>query len=46
MIVLGLFAVPILIGAAMVMGIGGMIENIPHNQDPFMNGLPPAFILF
>jgi uncharacterized RDD family membrane protein YckC len=46
MIVLGLFAVPILIGAAMVMGIGGMIESIPHNQDPFMNGLPPAFILF
>jgi uncharacterized RDD family membrane protein YckC len=46
MIVLGIFAVPILIGAAMVMGIGGMIESIPHNQDPFMNGLPPAFILF
>lgn len=46
MIVLGIFAVPILIGAAMLMGIGGMIENIPHNQDPFMNGMPPAFALF
>jgi uncharacterized RDD family membrane protein YckC len=46
MFVLGLFAVPILIGAAMVTGIGGMIENIPHNEDPFMNGLPPAFVLF
>jgi uncharacterized RDD family membrane protein YckC len=45
-IVLGIFAVPILIGAAMVMGIGGMISNMPHNQDPFANGLPPAFALF
>ena len=45
-IVLGIFAVPILIGAAMVMGIGGMIANMPHNQDPFANGLPPAFALF
>jgi uncharacterized RDD family membrane protein YckC len=46
MIVLGIFAVPILVGAAMAMGIGGMIESIPHNQDPFMNGMPPAFALF
>jgi uncharacterized RDD family membrane protein YckC len=46
MIILGIFAVPILIGAAMVMGIGGMIEGIPHNQDPFLNGMPPAFALF
>jgi uncharacterized RDD family membrane protein YckC len=46
MIVLGIFAVPILIGGAMLLGIGGMLENIPHNQDPFMNGLPPAFVLF
>ncbi len=46
MVILGIFAVPILIGAAMVMGIGGMIEGISHNQDPFMNGMPPAFALF
>jgi uncharacterized RDD family membrane protein YckC len=45
-IILGIFAIPILIGAAMLMGIGGMLENIPHNQDPFLNGMPPAFILF
>jgi len=45
-IVLGIFAVPILIGGAMALGIGGMIENLPHNQDPFMNGMPPAFALF
>ncbi len=45
-IVLGIFAIPILIGSAMALGIGGMIENIPHNQDPFMNGMPPAFALF
>ncbi len=45
-IILGVFAIPILIGAAMLMGVGGMLENIPHNQDPFMNGMPPAFILF
>jgi uncharacterized RDD family membrane protein YckC len=46
MIVLGIFAIPILIGAAMAMGIGGMLESIPHNQDPFSNGMPPAFALF
>jgi uncharacterized RDD family membrane protein YckC len=45
-IVLGVFAVPILIGGAMALGIGGMIANMPHNQDPFENGLPPAFALF
>jgi len=45
-IILGIFAVPILIGGAMLLGIGGMLENIPHNQDPFINGMPPAFILF
>jgi uncharacterized RDD family membrane protein YckC len=45
-IVLGVFAVPILIGGAMLLGIGGIIENIPHNQDPFANGMPPAFALF
>jgi uncharacterized RDD family membrane protein YckC len=45
-IILGIFAVPILIGGAMLLGIGGMIANMPHNQDPFENGLPPAFALF
>jgi uncharacterized RDD family membrane protein YckC len=45
-IVLGVFAVPILIGGAMLLGIGGMIEGLPHNQDPFSNGMPPAFALF
>jgi uncharacterized RDD family membrane protein YckC len=45
-IILGVFAIPILIGGAMLLGIGGMIANMPHNQDPFENGLPPAFALF
>ena len=45
-IILGIFAVPILIGAAMAMGIGGVLESIPHSQDPFVNGMPPAFFLF
>jgi uncharacterized RDD family membrane protein YckC len=46
MIVLGLFSIPILIGGAMALGIGGIIEEAVHNQDPFLNGPPPAFILF
>jgi uncharacterized RDD family membrane protein YckC len=45
-IILGIFSVPILIGGAMALGIGGMIANMPHNQDPFENGMPPAFMLF
>jgi uncharacterized RDD family membrane protein YckC len=45
-IILGVFAVPILIGAAMAMGIGGMLAGLPRNQDPFQYGMPPAFILF
>jgi len=45
-IVLGVFAVPILIGGAMALGIFGMFANMPHNQDPFANGMPPAFALF
>jgi uncharacterized RDD family membrane protein YckC len=45
-LILGVFAVPILIGAAMAMGIAGVLANIPHNQDPFANGMPPAFALF
>jgi uncharacterized RDD family membrane protein YckC len=45
-IILGVCAVPILIGAAMAMGIGGLLAGIPRNQDPFQNGMPPAFFLF
>jgi uncharacterized RDD family membrane protein YckC len=44
--ILGVFAVPILVGAAMAMGIGGAIANMPRNSDPFSNGLPPVFALF
>ena len=45
-IILGVFAIPIVIGGAMALGIGGMIANLPRNQDPFINGMPPAFALF
>jgi len=45
-IILGVFAVPILIGAAMALGIGGLLANIPRNQNPFENGMPPTFALF
>ncbi len=45
-IILALFAAPILIGAAMAMGIGGMLARLPRNEDPFSNGLPPLFLLF
>ena len=45
-LILGVFAVPILIGAAMAMGIGGMLASIPRDGNPFLNGLPPAFFLF
>jgi uncharacterized RDD family membrane protein YckC len=44
--ILGIFAVPILIGAAMAMGMGGVLASIPRNGDPFSNGLPPVFALF
>jgi uncharacterized RDD family membrane protein YckC len=45
-LILGLFAVPILIGAAMAMGIGGTLASIPRDGNPFQNGLPPVFFLF
>jgi len=45
-IVLGIFAVPILIGAAMLMGLGATLMDIPHHRDPFDNGLPPAIAGF
>jgi uncharacterized RDD family membrane protein YckC len=44
--ILGIFAVPILIGAGMAMGIGGVIANLPHNNGPFADGMPPIFVLF
>jgi uncharacterized RDD family membrane protein YckC len=45
-LILGVFAVPILIGVAMALGIGGILAGIPRNGDPFANGLPPVFFLF
>jgi uncharacterized RDD family membrane protein YckC len=45
-LILGVFAAPILIGAAMAMGIGGILAGIPRDGNPFMNGLPPVFFLF
>jgi uncharacterized RDD family membrane protein YckC len=45
-IILGVFAIPIVVGAAMAMGIGGVLSRIPRDGDPFMNGLPPMFLLF
>jgi uncharacterized RDD family membrane protein YckC len=45
-IILGVFAIPIVVGAAMAMGIGGVLARIPRDGDPFINGLPPMFLLF
>jgi uncharacterized RDD family membrane protein YckC len=45
-IILGVFAIPILIGAAMVLGLGGMLSGIPRGGNPFEDGMPPAFFLF
>jgi uncharacterized RDD family membrane protein YckC len=45
-LILGVFGIPILIGAAMAMGIGGMLASIPRDGSPFLNGLPPVFLLF
>lgn len=44
--ILGIFVVPILIGAAMLMGVGTVISGLPRNGDPFENGFPPVFALF
>jgi uncharacterized RDD family membrane protein YckC len=44
--ILGIFIVPIFIGAAMLMGIGTAIASLPRNGDPFENGFPPIFALF
>jgi uncharacterized RDD family membrane protein YckC len=45
-LILGVFAIPIVIGAAMAMGIGGVLASIPRDGNPFLNGLPPIFFLF
>jgi uncharacterized RDD family membrane protein YckC len=46
-IILGIFAVPIVICAAMAMGLGGIFARIPRDGDnPFANGPPPIFLLF
>jgi uncharacterized RDD family membrane protein YckC len=45
-IILGIFAIPIVIGAAMAMGLGGILARIPRDGDPFVNGPPPIFLLF
>jgi uncharacterized RDD family membrane protein YckC len=45
-IVLGIFAVPILIGAAMLLGLGTTLMDIPHHREPFDNGFPPAIAGF
>lgn len=45
-IILGAFAVPVLIGVAMAMGIGGILAGIPRGANPFVEGMPPMFLLF
>ncbi len=45
-IVLGIFAVPILIGAGMMMGLGAAIGDLPRGGDPFAMGFPPVFVGF
>jgi uncharacterized RDD family membrane protein YckC len=45
-LILGVFAVPIVVGGAMALGIGGILARIPRDGDPFVNGPPPVFFLF
>jgi uncharacterized RDD family membrane protein YckC len=45
-IVLGIFQGPILIGGAMMMGLGSAIANLPRGGDLFATGLPPIFAAF
>ncbi len=45
-LVLGVFTIPILVGAALLMGIGTSIANLPRGRDPFENGMPPFFAEF
>ena len=45
-IVLGIFTVPILVGAGMMMGLGAAIAALPRRGDPFAMGFPPVFAGF
>ncbi len=45
-IVLGIFTVPILVGAAMMMGLGSAIASLPRGRDPFALGIPTVFFSF
>ncbi len=45
-IILGIFAGPILVGAAMMMGLGSAIASLPRGHDPFGEGIPPVFLSF
>jgi uncharacterized RDD family membrane protein YckC len=45
-IVLGVFIGPILVGAAMIMGLATAIGSLPHRGDPFSEGFPPVFAGF
>jgi uncharacterized RDD family membrane protein YckC len=41
-IILGVFAIPILIGTAMILGLGTFLGNLPHTGgDVFADGFPP-----
>jgi uncharacterized RDD family membrane protein YckC len=45
-VILGVFAIPILFGVAMLMGVGAVISGLPRHGDPFENGFPPVLGLF
>ena len=45
-IVLGIFVVPILVGAGMMMGLATAVTSLPHGSDPFSEGFPPVFAEF
>lgn len=45
-IVLGIFCVPILVGAAMMMGLGAAISSLPRGGNPFAEGFPFVFAEF
>jgi uncharacterized RDD family membrane protein YckC len=45
-VILSAFTVPILIGAAMAMGLGTAIASLPRHDNPFETGFPPVFAGF
>jgi uncharacterized RDD family membrane protein YckC len=45
-IILGVFIVPILVGAGMMMGLATAVTALPHGRDPFAEGFPPVFAEF